>query len=334
MGYFIILLFVVLLPFPVTANDESRGFSFTFENDVFRDTDRSYTNGVRFSWIGAEEDLPIFIEPFADYLLNPTADLFPLFPKDGKRRVSYALGQSMFTPDDIATNRLLPNDRPYAGWLYGSMGLTSDNGEHLDYIEVTLGMVGSASLAEQTQDFVHKHITGSPIAQGWDDHQLDNEPGIIIMYEHKWRNLYEARPYGFGADLTPHAGISLGNIFTHAAIGGTVRVGYDLPADYGPPRVRPSIAGTDYFVPHRGLGAYLFSGVEGRAVGRNIFLDGNTFSDSHSVDKEYFIGDLQFGAAITYKSVRIAYTEVFRTEEYEEQGTGDRFGAITISVRF
>src|SRR3546814_11015068 len=29
----------------------------------------------------------------------------------------------------------------------------------------------------------------------------------------------------------------------------------------------------------------LFAGVEGRAVLRNIFLDGNTFADSHSVDE-------------------------------------------------
>lgn len=316
------------------AGDEEEGVSFTYENDVFRNTDRSYTNGVRLSWISAENNLPKFIQPFADYLLNPTANLFPLFPKDGKRRISYALGQSMFTPDDIKTSTLVTEDRPYAGWLYGSMGFTSDNGKHLDYLELTLGVVGSASLAEQTQDFVHKHITGSPIAQGWDNNQLDNEPGIMLMYEHKWRNLYEYSPFGVGLDFTPHAGLSMGNIFTHAAFGGTVRLGYDLPSDYGPPRVRPSISGTDFFNPSKNVAWYLFAGTEGRAVARNIFLDGNTFSDSHSVDKKYLIGDFQAGAALTYKNTRLSYTHVIRTKEYESQDSGDRFGAINLSVKF
>lgn len=313
--------------------DERSGFTATYENDVFRDTDRSYTNGVRFSWISSEENLPQLVRPFANYLLSPVSETIPFFPNDGKRRISYAVGQSMFTPNDIRISTLVPQDRPYAGWLYGSIGYTSDNNEHLDYLELTVGMVGPASLAEETQTFVHEHITGSPLPQGW-DHQLKNEPGIILTYEHKWRNLYEISPFGLGVDFTPHVGGSLGNVFTHAAAGGTFRIGYDLPADYGPPRVRPSIAGTDFFIPSRRFGWYLFFGVEGRAVARNIFLDGNTFTDSHHVDKKYFIGDLQGGIAFTFQNARLAYTTVYRTKEYDTQKSGDRFGTLTLSLKF
>lgn len=32
--------------------------------------------------------------------------------------------------------------------------------------------------------------------------------------------------------------------------------------------------------------AYVFAGAEGRGVASNIFLDGNTFEDSHTVDRE------------------------------------------------
>jgi len=39
---------------------------------------------------------------------------------------------------------------------------------------------------------------------------------------------------------------------------------------------------------------YLFAFVDGRAVGRDIFLDGNTFTDSHSVTRKTFVGDLSF----------------------------------------
>lgn len=66
-----------------------------------------------------------------------------------------------------------------------------------------------------------------------------------------------------------------------------LRLGQRLPLDYGPPRIQPSLPGSGFFVPPQDrFGWYLFAGVEGRAVARNIFLDGNTFRDSRSVDKE------------------------------------------------
>jgi hypothetical protein len=113
-----------------------------------------------------------------------------------------------------------------------------------------------------------------------------------------------------------------------------LRIGYDLPADYGPPRVRPSLPGSDFFIPQKKLGWYLFAGVEGRAVVRNIFLDGNTFVDSHSVDKKPFIGNLQTGLALIYGDVRLSYTHVFNTREFEGQQEAGEFGAVSLSYRF
>ncbi len=324
-----------LLSFHAMAGEKYApgGFGFTFENDVFRNTDRGYTNGVRLSYITAEEDIPHFLAPLTDIFIAPISENIPFFPRDGKRRLSYTIGQSMFTPDDITVRSLVPQDRPYAGWLYGSVGITSDNGKHLDFLELTLGVVGSYSLAEQTQTFVHRHITDSPRPEGWDN-QLRNEPGIILTYEHKWRNLYEIKDSGWGVDFTPHAGAALGNVSIYAVTGVTARFGYDLPSDYGPPRVRPNISGSDFFIPTKHVAWYLFAGAEGRAVARNIFLDGNTVANSHSVDKKPFIGDFQWGAAVSYKHLRLAYTNVYRTKEYKTQDKGDKFGTLTLSVRF
>lgn len=67
---------------------------------------------------------------------------------------------------------------------------------------------------------------------------------------------------------------------------------------------------------------------------RNIFLDGNTFRDSRSVDKEPLVGDLQFGIAVTWRNVRLSYTHVLRTREFKTQGEADDFGAFSLSVRF
>jgi hypothetical protein len=108
-------------------------------------------------------------------------------------------------------------------------------------------------------------------------------------------------------------------------------VGFDLPSDYGPPRIRPSLPGSDFFVPTRNLSGYLFTTAEGRANARDIFLDGNTFSDSHSVDKENFVGTLQFGGAITLGDARLSYTHVLITKEFEGQKEAPQVGAVTLS---
>tara|TARA_B100000676_G_C17307741_1_gene450397 strand:+ start:55 stop:330 length:276 start_codon:yes stop_codon:yes gene_type:complete len=68
-------------------------------------------------------------------------------------------------------------------------------------------MVGSALLAEQAQKFVHD----LPSPRGWGN-QLDNEPGLLVYYERKWRLIrrpvYRALEY----DAIAHAGLALGNI--------------------------------------------------------------------------------------------------------------------------
>ena len=112
------------------------------------------------------------------------------------------------------------------------------------------------------------------------------------------------------------------------------RLGRRLPHDYGPPRIQPSLPGSGFFVPQNGFGWYLFAGVEGRAVARNIFLDGNTFRDSRSVDKEPLVGDLQFGFALTWSDVRLGYTHVLRTREFKTQGKTSEFGAVSLSIQF
>ena len=78
----------------------------------------------------------------------------------------------------------------------------------------------------------------------------------------------------------------------------------------------------------------MFVGVDGRAIARNIFLDGNTWRDSRSVDKEPLVGDLQWGLAVTWKGARLTYTHVRRTREFETQGPSSDFGAFALSVAF
>ncbi|HEY1097144.1 MAG TPA: lipid A deacylase LpxR family protein [Alphaproteobacteria bacterium] len=310
---------------PERPKDPDAIFTIAYENDVFTGEDNNYSNGVRASYISPETDVPNWLED--------TAHALPFFPEEGHSRWGFSIGQNMYTPDDITVSNPPTDDQPYAGWLYGTAALITDNDDRMDTFQVTVGMVGPASGAREVQGFIHDMI-GSPEPEGW-DYQLKNEPGLVLTYQRKWRNLYEITPFGFGFDFSPSVGANVGNIYTDASAGGVFRFGYDLPSDYGPPLIKPSLSGSDFFINNgKKIGWYLFAGAEGRGVARNIFLDGNTFTDSRSVDKEPFVGSAQVGAALTYGSARIAYTQVFNTREFETQVEPNTYGAVTLSTRF
>lgn len=316
---------VVENPPPARWQQDHRGvYSFNFENDIFSGNDNNYTNGVRFAYVSPESNVPSWLEN--------TANAIPFFAENGHKRWGIAVGQNMYTPDNITTQLPQPDDQPYAGWLYGSAMVMSDTGKTLDSFQLTLGMVGPASMAEGTQKFIHSTI-GSDYPNGWRD-QLRNEPGVVLSYERKWRGLAEFEPFGYGFDITPTAGVNLGNVYTDASLGAIARFGYDLPADYGPPLIRPSLSGSDFFMPSKDFGWYLFAGLEGRAVARNIFLDGNTFRDGPSVDKEHFVGGVQGGIAFTINGTRVSYTHVIRSEQFKTQKEREEFGSLNVSFRF
>lgn len=313
---------------PARAEDDpltrSSFWNFQWENDLLArsHTDRHYTNGLRLSFLQREDGAPA-------WLLRISRSL-PWFPEGGRVRAAWALGQNLYTPEDIEAEELVVDDRPYAAWLYASGGLVVENGRVLDITEISLGIVGPGAGGQTLQRWVHG-TNKSPDPRGWQN-QLPNEPALQLTWQRKWRQLAAAGD-GLGFDLMPHLGGGLGNVFVYGAAGATARVGLDLAADYGPPRIGPSLPGSELFLGgNRSTSGYLFLGVEARGVLHNLFLDGSTFHDSHSVERRPFVLEAQAGLALRFRKVRVAYTYVFRTEEFEGQDGADRFGALTLSL--
>jgi lipid A 3-O-deacylase len=294
------------------------------ENDIFSGNDGHYTHGMRLAWVPDQR------QPVPQWARS-VAELMPWFPHDGNIRYGYAIGQSIFTPRDIDVSDPPRGERPYAGWLYGSIGLGIETGRVVDQFGLTVGMVGPASGAEKTQKWVHK-VVGSDRPRGWDT-QLKNELGVVATWQRSWRSIAKTRMLGNELDLGAHVGGALGNVFTYANGGVMVRFGPDLPNDYGPSRIQPGLPGSADFAPARDFRWYAFAGVEGRAVARNIFLDGNTFRDSRSVDRRKLVGDVQFGIVMDWTDVRLSYTHVLRSKEFNGQDKADSFGSLTLSFK-
>lgn len=318
------------------AKTDSWTFNLYFENDLFSGTDGNYTNGVKLTWISPDLTSYATSEKLPEWS-GPLIRRIPFINKEGlKRNLAFAIGQSMYTPRDIAESKLIANDRPYGGWTYGSVAFHSKNLRRLDSMEIQAGMVGPLSLTEETQSLVHelRHLQRP---NGW-DHQIRNEPGLEMIYERKIRLWEAGSPARWGTDVIGHLGAALGNVATYANSGLEVRMGWKVPVDFGTSLIRPagdSNAPVDSrdvrLSPSQRYGFHLFSLVDGRAVARNIFLDGNSFRPSHSVSKEHLLADTALGAGLLLGNFKITYAHTIRTREFKEQRHSHNFGSITLS---
>ena len=82
----------------------------------------------------------------------------------------------------------------------------------------------------------------------------------------------------------------------------------------------------------RNFSFFVFGAVDGRAIARDLFLDGNTFRRSRSVNKEYLVADLSAGIGLIAGPWQLTFTKVRRTREFKTQAESfNDFGSITLS---
>lgn len=327
-------LLAALLASSAQADDTWR-FTVLEENDsIWSGTDKFYSQGLGFALLSGD----VAAESAAAGPFNLFAD-WGLFADEGEtrsRRYEILLGQQIFTPEDTLASNPDPDDRPYAGWAFAGLGLIQDTDrQRLDHLELLAGMVGPTAFGETVQNDWHQYI-GVADAEGW-DYQIHDEPGVMLSYERKYRFLAPIGD-GFGADFIPEAGVTLGNVMTYGQVGGMLRFGRNLEADYGPARMRPSLSGTTYFNRDNmvgDFGFYVFVGAQGRAVARNIFLDGNTFRDSRDVDSEALVADLVGGVSLFWSdAVKLDAMAIHRTKEFDAQDKDFDYAGINLTLGF
>ncbi len=305
------------------TNTEHGSFSILFENDVFYKSDRDYTSGEAFAYTTAPDETPTTAVNIARSL--------PFLFGPGEVRANYELGQNIFTPASTQVPNPPLTQRPYAGWLWLGLGLLTKSTQGLNQLQLQLGTTGPASLAGNAQIFAH-HVIGQAIPQGW-HYQLRDEPTVQFTYDAAYKLIPPRTVLGYVFDLEPHIGAAAGNVYDYANAGALARVGINLPDDFGPLRLEPALPGSNFFEATGEFSAYVFAGLDVRAIARNLFLDGNTFERSRHVTKDPFVGDLSLGAAVAIDGMRLSFTHVFRTREYKTQPHSDQFGAISLTFQ-
>jgi hypothetical protein len=185
---------------------------------------------------------------------------------------------------------------------------------------------------DQVQKIIHDLI-GSPEPKGWDE-QIGDELIVQVNYEKRWFNQLQ----DYDADMIYYLGGNLGNASIKAAGGAMLRLGYNREKDFGPRRI-------DYRgynnIPLNGYNTHKTKQsftvnlwLEGSLVGRDIFLDGNSFKESIHVDKEIFVAKGGFGLHYRYKEFNFDYFRTFSSKEFTTQSYYHSYGSFIFAYNF
>ena len=300
--------------------------NFYIENDKYFGTDNDYSTGERITLL--------YHIPQEDYTL------YNLLGYENEKTYSYltfSLSNQIFTPTDTLTTELIPDDRPYAGWTYFETTMHKTTKTQLRSLSLKVGVIGPASGSQQIQNEFHRRIDTATV-HGWSN-QLENELGITLEYTQKWR-YYSKVTDALEASLVPFISAEVGNISINASGGMMARIGWNIPKDYG---VSSIDIGADPGIPVYGeytnmkAKPWSFSfnfTAGGSAIARDIFLDGNTFENSHSVEKKPLVGYYGAGVTLRYESLIVDLMAFESTKQFDLQKDTHGVGSVVVSWLF
>ena len=328
--------------------------AFIWENDAFpafdQTSDRQYTNGIKLSWTHNPCKYPDELSrDFLGWILTSTG-----YDENDNIRHYYtgaSFGMNMYAPNDETIATRQTDDRPYAGWLYGGLiasAIDSEviEGEAIDksifILEMQLGVIGPKAGQREAQDFIHRNIASSRLAEGWDN-QIEGQIGVNINF------LYREKEYLFNTKKwhgTWHAGINVGNVVNYINAGAILSFGRQnnefpiLPITPVFKTEKPNNQRDDY---HRDDferdELYVFIGSDYRFIATSIFIDGKGLS-SHDIELvsnvfDYFVGIAYKPANKTYK---VSYKMIKRSKEFETRNLAiedtHNFGQLAVELYY
>jgi len=332
---------LLLLPALASAgslHDEAL-WRFNFGNDIFFQKDNKLSAG----WVVQRHSAPVQswerLQGMPGFIGSWSEFFEPLSRPDLLKRAHWSVGQVMQTPTDITREERIPDDVPYAGALVLQAGWYAYNDEEFRGLELTTGVVGPPSLAEQTQIAVHR-LLGNEIPRGWDN-QLKTEPIVNANVMRKVKLL--AGDDGFwGWDQALSVDGSLGNLYTQLSLAMEWRFGENLPGGFLYNPLPPGF-GMSYkasLPPLRPQRHALYGSLSLRvsAFAWNLFFDGNTYDREYRVPKEPVVWQATVGVhyerpewALHFTLLRSgADVDVRRLAEAE---SSEAFGALIFEWR-
>ncbi len=247
---------------------------------------------------------------------------------------SITIAQEMYAPKDRFSAIPSPDDYPYSGYLYARFLAQHRYANALEQLSIELGLVGKSALGKQAQNLIHD-LTNNARLAGWDT-QLRNEFVANLYYglSYSVPAIYEKSAHF--VDLTPQLSLALGNARIHAQTSLALRFGYNLSKNAMPLTINTGFVRS---VGHKyGFSIYGFVAAGARFVGRNMFVQGNTFAPHyvtpHNLALQRVMGEFAWGLGMEYKRFVINYSVVHRTREFATQDALHTYGSVMLGVGF
>lgn len=133
----------------------------------------------------------------------------------------WRLTEDIFTPNQVQTDELLTNDRPFASYLILERGQSRKftNGLSIDH-RFTGGVLGKYSGGGRLQNAFHRMIDFAQELEGW---AFEVKPDLILNYRGEVAKDWVAKP---AIELSTFGSARLGSLHTDATVG--ARAGFTL----------------------------------------------------------------------------------------------------------
>lgn len=347
---------LLAVPTPAHAQggwfESYRTFSLYIENDALAfwkgdaSTDERYTQGLRLTWefakwpewAGAAHQrlsLLSLVNPSrfkpAHNACDPQLERADL----ACGSVSFGLGQTIYSPVDVITPALQPRDQPFAGWLFGTIGLNVRDGRWQSTTEVVLGVVGPASLARDTQSLAHwTWAQGAAKPGGWDN-QLHGSlhGGLMQTYAVHWfeKCLVAEDTCSGGAneervmDFSPRAELVATTTMVRGSLGAVFRAGRGFP-DFLAQRIPATALPAKSQAPTKWWWN-VFGAADQRWVVHNAFISGS-YADGgvdgwrtrREIEAGRRVNELSGGGSVGNGAFSLTFQAVSRSPEWAPFG--------------
>lgn len=279
-----------------------RRFWLMFDNDLFSNTDRYYTNGVVLGYS-------------APGMVNiPVNKLMLSLRRNSVVHASISLHHAMFTPFTTKTPPILIDDRPYASSLFLRYSQTSDDA--LSGIRVTssidAGVIGDAALGRYFQKSVHATVPTNDEPMGWET-QIRND--LVLNYS---VNLQKQLLKSTNAEIYAHGDATLGTLHTRAGMGINAIAGLFIPGI-----TRLPIDYSDLQKVQRDWQYGIRGGLEFRLIGYDATLQGGIFSNENIYalkpeEIERMVAAMHLGVFARYRKLGISISQYYLSPEFKE----------------
>jgi hypothetical protein len=286
-------------------------FWLQFDNDMFSNTDRYYTNGVVLGYTAPA---------LTNWSLNR---LMINRNRNSVVHAAISLNHAMFTPLTTKEVPTLSADRPYASTMYLRYSQTSEDaisGIRLSSA-IEAGVIGDAALGRYFQKAVHATIPTNDEPLGWET-QIKNDLVLNFTVDLQKQllntNSVELYAEGSASAGTLHTGASMGL----NALAGKFRPGLTpLPLQYED--LKKAVNRWQYGV--RG-------GFEIKMIGYDATLQGGLFNRNNiyalkSEEIERLVAAIHFGLFANYKKLGISLSQYYLSREFR-QGRQHFWGQI------